>query len=124
MEQELLLTRVVGRTTVSTLTGTIVGGGVGIGLVKAPAGSTVVPGGFMDPLVAAELGTKDWLRLCTTQVPPNAGPQAWLWSENLDVRVKRRLKGDDALILAASWAGGVNSVIVTIDIRILITIRI
>jgi len=119
----MLLTRVVGRITASTLAATILGGGVGIGLLKT-ANNAIVAGGFQDPLVAANLGTCDWLRLLTTQAPPNPGPQAWLHEEQVDIRVKRRMKELDGVYLACSSALGVNSVIVTVDIRILITVRI
>lgn len=120
-EEEVKLVRVVGRLTVSTLAATAAAGPVGLGILKTTAGITA--GGINDPFVANELAARDWLWVGNTQAPPNAGANGWMRDYPLDIKVQRRMKAEEALRLVAIQGLGVDSVVITIDVRILVVIR-
>jgi len=122
-EEESLLVRVVGRLTASTLAATAAGGPIGLGILKSVSGIGVTVGGLNDPLVAGELAARDWLGVWNTQAPPNAGANGWSLNQPIDIRVKRRLKASENIMLVGINGLGVDSVIITIDVRILIVIR-
>lgn len=124
LEQEVKLLRVVGRVTTRTLAATAAAGPVGIGILKSQFPTTIVPGGFQDPLISTNLGTVDWLRLMTHEVPPNAGANAYNFVQDIDVTVQRWLKSVDSIAMMFIQGLGVDSVVITVDIRILIVIRI
>jgi len=121
-EEEGLLTRIVGRLCVqATDNGTVLGGPIGLGIAKAGTAAPTV-GGVYDPLVATELAARDWLGVYNLQVPVNSGPQAWQRIQELDIRVKRRMKAEDLIQLFAVNGTG-DDITITIDVRILIVIR-
>jgi len=121
-EEESKLVRLVGRYTVQALdNGTVLSGPVGAGIMRTQ-GSGVVAGGFNDPLIATELAARDWLHVMNIQVPPQSGPNGWQWVHELDVKVQRRMKAEDTLRLVLVNGTG-DDVVITIDIRILIVIR-
>ena len=121
-EEETKLLRIVGRLGVHTLAATAAAGPVGLGILKTDVANLVV-GGFQDPLVATELASKDWLGVYNVAVPPNAGANAWHRYQEVDIRVQRRLKANEGLYVQAVQGLGVDSVVITIDVRILIVIR-
>jgi len=123
-EEESKLVRVVGRLAVTALdNGTVLSGPVGIGIMKTMAqfGAPVV-GGLNDPLIATELAARDWLGVYNTQVPPQSGPNGWIRYIDLDIRVQRRLKSSEAIVLMLMNGTG-DDIVITVDIRILIVIR-
>jgi len=123
-EEESKLVRLVGRLSVSPLdNGTVLPGPVGMGIVKTMAqfGAPVV-GGLNDPLIASELAARDWLGVYNTQVPPQSGPNGWIRYIDIDTRVQRRLKASEAITLMLMNGTG-DDVVITVDIRILIVIR-
>jgi len=122
-EEESKIVRVVGRLCVVADTATVLSGPVGMGIIKRGAnlGAPAVGGGY-DPLIANELAQRDWLGVYNVQVPPNAGPQAWSHVQELDIKVQRRIRAEERLELMLMNGVG-DDVTVTIDIRILIVIR-
>jgi len=121
-EEESKVVRIVGRCQVQPLdNGTVLAGPVGMGIIKTQ-GSGVVVGGFNDPLISTELAARDWLRVMNTQMPPQSGPNGWQYTHELDIKVQRRMKAEDTLRLVLVNGTG-DDVTVTIDIRILIVIR-
>jgi len=121
-EEESKVIRVVGRYTVqATDNGTVLSGPVGAGIIKTQSTSVVI-GGFNDPLIATELAARDWLRVMNVQVPVNAGPNAWQWIHEFDVKVQRRMKAEDLLRLVLMNGTG-DDITITVDVRILIVIR-
>lgn len=122
-EEEGLLVRMVGRLSARSLAATAAAGAVGIGIVKSVVGIGVTVGGLNDPLVATELAGRDWLGVYNTAVPPNSGANGWMYQTPLDIRVKRRLKSTENIMLVGVQAIGVDSIIIDIDIRILIVVR-
>lgn len=122
-EEESKLVRVVGRLCVQALdVGTVLSGPVGMGIVKTQAGAAPTVGGAYDPLQAGELALRDWMGVYNVQVPPQSGPNGWQHVQELDMRVQRRLKAEDRIALMLMNGTG-DDVVVTIDIRILIVIR-
>jgi len=122
-EEESLFVRGVGRLTASLTAANNGGGFAALGILKKSAAVAPVSGGFADPSVAAQLAARDWLGVYNTQLPINGGTNGYMYTQELDIRVKRRLKGDEEIALVAVNGTGADSVIVTIDIRILIVIR-
>jgi len=123
LEQEILLHRMVGWVNVKpTLAAAAAGGTVGLGILFTQ-NATVVAGGFNDPLVTAELASKDWMRILTTEVPFNAGANAWMQRQYIDIRVKRKMKDIDAVMCAIHNLAGGDSMIVSFDIRSLVSPR-
>lgn len=122
-EEESKLVRIVGRYTVQPLdAATILTGAVGAGIVKTQFGAAPTVGGSYDPLVTTELAARDWLHVMNIQMPPQAGPNGWQWVHELDVKVQRRMKAEDTLALMVVNGVG-DDIVITIDIRILIVIR-
>jgi len=122
-EEEALLVRVVGRLSVTALdNGTVLGGPVGLGIIKTQASTAPTVGGANDPLIATELTARDWLRVMNVQVPPESGPNGWAWYHEMDIRVKRRMKAEDRIVLMMMNGTG-DDVVITIDVRILVVIR-
>jgi len=122
-EEESLLVRAVGRLSVTPLdNGTVLSGPVGLGILKTTQAGAPVVGGLNDPLVASELAARDWLRAMTIQVPPQSGPNGWQWTHEFDIKVKRRLKAEERIVLAMMNGTG-DDIVITIDVRILIVIR-
>lgn len=122
-EEEAKLVRVVGQFSVVPTVGTVAfRGSVGLGIVKTQIDQVPVVGSFYDPLVAAQLSQQDWLRVMNTDVPPNSGANGWLQRHEVDIRVQRRFKSDEALkvMIVNAVAGDIT---ISIDIRILIVIR-
>jgi len=123
-EEESKLVRLVGRLSVSALdNGTVLPGPIGIGIVKTMAqfGAPVV-GGLNDPLIASELATRDWLGVYNTQVPAQSGPTGFMRYIDIDTKVQRRLKASEAIMLMLMNGTG-DDIVITVDIRILIVIR-
>jgi len=121
-EEEALLVRIVGRLCVVPDTATALSGPVGLGICKTQNGSNPTVGGSYDPLISTELTARDWLGVYNFQMPPNAGANGFQYMKELDIRVKRRLKAED--LIALKMINGVgDDITVTIDIRILIVIR-
>jgi len=121
-EEESKLVRLVGRLCVrATDNGTVLPGPVGIGIIKSQSPS-IVSGGFQDPFSAAELAARDWLRVLNVEVPPQSGPNAWLFVHDIDTKIQRRLKAEDAIRLVTINGTG-DDITISIDIRILIVIR-
>jgi len=121
-EEESLCLRIVGRVTAQPLAANNTSGYLGIGIIHTE-NTGLVAGGFQDPVVSTELAARDWMGVYNTQIPPNAGTNGWQLDQPIDIRVKRRLKGNSNILLIANQGTGVNSVVVTIDVRILIVIR-
>jgi len=122
LERESKVVRLVGHVSVRTLAAGATGGSVGLGLVKTQNPSVTL-GGINDPLIVAQLALRDWMRVMNLDYPANAGANGWMLRQEFDVRVQRRLKSPDYIILAASNLAGGDTVIITIDVRILIVIR-
>jgi len=123
-EEESKLVRVVGRLCLVPLdNGTVLSGPVGMGILKRGAnlGAPTVGGGY-DPLIANELAQRDWLGVYNVQVPPQSGPNGWSHVQDIDIRVQRRMRAEERLELMLMNGTG-DDVVVTIDIRILIVIR-
>jgi len=122
-EEESLVVRIVGRLSARTLAATAAPGPIGIGLLKSVSGIGVTVGGLNDPFVATELATRDWMGVYNTECPPNSGANGWMFQKELDIRVKRRLKASENIMMVGINGLGVDSVVITIDVRILIVIR-
>jgi len=75
-----------------------------------------------DPLIASELAARDWMGVYNTQVPPKSGPNGFVRDIPIDIRVSRRCKSSEAIMLMMMNGTG-DDVVVTVDIRILIVIR-
>lgn len=124
LEQELRVDRIVGRLQVRLAAGTEnIGTGIGLGFIKTGVYSVTLAG-FQDPNIASELATRDWLHVANISVPPNGGTNGWHYVHPVDVRVKRNLKATDAIGLAMSNLGAGDDVVISIDVRILIVVRI
>jgi len=122
-EEESKLVRIVGRYTVQPLdNATVLTGAVGAGIAKSQFGAAPTVGGAYDPLVANELATRDWIHVMNVQLPPQSGPNGWQWIHELDIKVQRRLKAEDSIALYLVNGVG-DDIVITIDIRILIVIR-
>jgi len=120
-EEESLLARVVGRLAIHADAATTASGVIGLGILKTGF-TAVTAGATNDPLIATELATRDWLGVYNTQIPPNAGANGFIRYQELDIRVKRRMKRGEELALICVSAVG-DDVVITIDIRILVVIR-
>lgn len=121
-EEESKVVRCVGRLCVTPLDNAhVLQGPVGLGIVKTSLGSIVV-GSTLDPLIATELAARDWLGVYNFQMPPQAGPNGFMHQQDLDIRVQRRMKAEEQIRLAVVNGTG-DDIVVTIDIRILIVIR-
>ena len=70
--------------------------------MKASVGAGIALGSTHDPLVGNELGIRDWLWVGNTDLPANAFNFAVHRWYPIDIRVKRRLETEDALILSRS----------------------
>lgn len=121
VEGELLVKRVVGHITVRPQGN--VGGSAGIGIIKLSAAIAPVFGGFADLLAAQQLIDRDILRMMNMDWNANWLANGLQRREELDIRVMRRLKSDESLRLVVSNAAAGDQIIVTIDVRILIVIR-
>lgn len=119
-EQECLVQRIVGRLIVRPLAN--VGGSVGVGIVKTQAGAGVF-GGFLDPLVPTELAVRDWMWTQNLSWNGNAFANGHTFIRDFDIRVKRKLETDDQIRVAWSNVAGGDAVVIEIDARIVITIR-
>jgi len=121
-EEESKVVRIVGRLCVVPLdNGTVLQGPVGLGIVKTSLSSIVV-GGTLDPLIATELAARDWLGVYNFQMPPQSGPNGFFYKQEVDIKVQRRMKAEEQIRLAVVNGTG-DDITVTIDIRILIVIR-
>jgi len=123
-EEEAKLVRIVGRLCLVPLdNGTVLSGPVGMGIIKRGAnlGAPVAGAGY-DPLVGTELAARDWLGVYNVQVPPQSGPNGYHYERELDIKVQRRFKAEERLELMLMNGTG-DDVVVTIDVRILIVIR-
>jgi len=121
-EEESKLVRIVGRICAqATDNGTVATGAIGMGILKT-ALSSVVVGSTNDPLIATELAARDWLGVYNVQMPPQAGPNGWQRVQDLDIRVQRRMKAEEQIRFVAVNGVG-DDITITIDIRILIVIR-
>jgi len=120
-EEEELLVRLVGRLGLAPSGANNGGGGVGIGILKTTNTTTIV-GGFQDPFQATELAARDWLGVYNHIWPLNATATGFSRDIPIDIKVKRRLKGEEAIRLSVVNGTG-GDIVVTIDIRILIVIR-
>jgi len=122
-EEESKLVRIVGRLSARTLAATAAAGAVGIGILKSVSGIGVTVGGLNDPLVGSELAARDWLGVYNMAIPPNSGANGWIRYQDLDIRVQRRMRASEAIQLVGISTLGVDSVVIDIDVRILIVIR-
>jgi len=100
-----------------------VGGSVGLGIARQGGFAVPALGGFLDPLVAQQLLERDWLHTMSHDWNANCLANGVTMRYPLDIRVSRRLKEDQQLRLCMTSAAGSDTIIVTIDIRILIVIR-
>lgn len=123
LEQELSVIRLVGHVTTRLSAVTeVAGASVGIGILRTES-TTVTSGGFQDPLIQQQLAQRDWLRVMNCDVPAGGGTNGFLQRQEIDIRVGRKLKSNQLIILAVSNLANGDDVIVTIDIRILIVIK-
>jgi len=100
---------------------------MGLGIVKTTSFTPApVLGGFLDPQVQAELAQRDWLWTGNFRMPPNSFANAYVHRVPLDITVQRRLKQEEIVQVVATRGadGGAGDVIIDIDVRILIIIRI
>jgi len=121
VEQECTVMRIVGQTSVIPAGDTAVS--YGLGILKLSNATTPVFGGYADPIVSAQLVDRDWLRVMNGDFNTNALINSRLHRHELDIRVRRRLKQEEAIRLVCSNAAGGSDITVTIDVRVLIVIR-
>lgn len=126
IEAECKLVRIVGQIDLMVSANVTGNPAIGLGIIKS-TGFTGAPtvGSTLDPLVATELATRDWLFACSRDVPPNAFNNAWIERIPLDIKVQRRLKQEEEVRLVATRPadGLATNVIINIDVRILIVVR-
>jgi len=120
VEQEATVIRLVGRLGVRVLGA--LAGSVGLGILKT-ANTGIVLGGFNDPLVFTELGTRDWMWFHNWDYPAGSAANSIYLDRDFDIRVKRNLQTEDFIRLSVTNLAGGSDINVTIDIRILIVIR-
>jgi len=121
MERECTLLRLVG--SVSVRPNGNIGAAVGMGIVKKSGSAAAAFGGNWDPLVPTQMGVRDWLQIHNVDIQANGLVNGILHRWEIDSRVKRRLKEEEDIELITSNAAGGDAVVVTIDIRILIVVR-
>jgi len=123
VEQELKVIRIVGHvTTRLSATTEVQGTSIGLGILKSQ-NSTVTFGGAQDPLIAQQLVQRDWLRVMNHDVPAGGGTNGFVLRQEFDIKVQRRLKSNEFIVLCVSNTAGGDDVVITIDVRILIVIR-
>jgi len=122
LERESKLVRLVGHVTTRVSGGGNAGTSVGIGILKTQNPSVTV-GGINDPLVVAQMALRDWLRVMNHDVPVNGTASGFILRQEIDVKVQRRLKSPDYVLLVGVNVPGGDAVVITVDIRILIVIR-
>lgn len=121
LTQLLRTERIVGRLIVRPLGN--VGGSVGVGIIET-ANTGAVVGGFNDPLVPAELGSRDWMWTQNMSWNGNSFANGHTFIRDFDIRTRRRIETEEGLRVIWSNVAGGDAIVIEIDARILITIRI
>lgn len=123
MEGELVVHRIVGTVRPMQNANAAAAQALGMGFAKVQFGTALVVGGAMDPLNANELGVEDWLWFWNYDFAPGAFNNSAFDLRVVDIKVKRRLETNETVAFFVSNPGAVG-VTVSIDVRILITVRI
>lgn len=123
LEGEIVVRRMVGFVKIQQLANLAAAGSIGWGVIRTQ-NLTVTLGGFHDPLVASELGNRDWMHVKNFDWGANTFNNGLALQEHgFDIRVNRRLETDDTISMVSTNPAAQVSVLVTIDVRILIVVK-
>lgn len=121
VEGECTVIRIVGQ--IGIIPSTALASSYGLGIIKLSNALTPVFGAYADPIVSQQLIERDWMRVMSGDFNANSLANAVARQIEIDIKVRRRLKEDEAVRLVCSNAAAGGDITITIDARILIVIR-